>query len=266
MKLILSRKGFDSGYGGMPSPILPDGTLLSMPIPTDDVVEYKNLTYNGQSYLDILKQLKPKFDKTTCHLDPDIRKGCIERTKDWIAAFGQADAALSHLNNQDVKVGDIFLFFGWFKQTEYDKNGKLRFVKNAPDLHIIYGYLQVGKVLYNWSDIKEMYWHPHADLRRKDDSLNAIYVASDKFIDTNLTGYGTFDYSKKLVLTKEGDSHRTHWLLPKCLEHKKITYHSGNSYKEGYFKSACRGQEFVVECDEDIFDWIKNIILTYSGH
>jgi len=39
MKVILSRKGFDSGTGGYPSPILPDGTLLSLPIPdaTSDI-------------------------------------------------------------------------------------------------------------------------------------------------------------------------------------------------------------------------------------
>ena len=29
MKIILSRKGFDSGSGGVPSPIFPDGQLLS---------------------------------------------------------------------------------------------------------------------------------------------------------------------------------------------------------------------------------------------
>ncbi|MHA1435339.1 MAG: hypothetical protein ACTSO7_15970 [Candidatus Heimdallarchaeota archaeon] len=34
MKVILSRKGFDSANGGYPSPILPDGTLLSIPIPS----------------------------------------------------------------------------------------------------------------------------------------------------------------------------------------------------------------------------------------
>jgi Nucleotide modification associated domain 3 len=33
MKLILSRKGFDSSHGGGPSPIRPDGRLLSFPIP-----------------------------------------------------------------------------------------------------------------------------------------------------------------------------------------------------------------------------------------
>ena len=33
MKVILSRKGMDSESGVMASPILPDGTLLSLPIP-----------------------------------------------------------------------------------------------------------------------------------------------------------------------------------------------------------------------------------------
>jgi len=33
MKIILIRKGFDTRYGQRPSLILPDGTLLSFPIP-----------------------------------------------------------------------------------------------------------------------------------------------------------------------------------------------------------------------------------------
>ena len=34
MRLILSRKGFDSANGGCPSPIFPDGSMLSLPIPS----------------------------------------------------------------------------------------------------------------------------------------------------------------------------------------------------------------------------------------
>lgn len=261
MKLILSRKGFDSGYGGMPSPILPDGTLLSMPIPSDDEMEYKSLTYNGQNYLDILRQLKSDFDKTNCHLDPDIRKGCFDRDDSWIAAFGQSDSALSHLNNQGIKAGDVFLFFGWFRQTEFDSNGNLRFIKNAPNLHVIYGYLQVGKILSDWKEIKDIYWHPHADLRKRDKLLNAIYIAANKFMDTNFEGYGTFKYSEKYVLTKQGEEKRTHWALPSCLAHKKMTYHSEKNYVDGYFRSACRGQEFVVDCDDEIKNWVISLVL-----
>ena len=58
MKVILSRKGFDSRYGSQPSPILPDGTLLSLPIPAkDELIKFSDLTYEGNSFLDIIKSL-----------------------------------------------------------------------------------------------------------------------------------------------------------------------------------------------------------------
>ena len=60
MKVILSRKGFDSSCGGQVSPILPDGTLLSMPIPSDDTLKYSELSWGGMPYFDIIKQLKPR--------------------------------------------------------------------------------------------------------------------------------------------------------------------------------------------------------------
>ena len=71
MKIILSRKGFDDSNGGCASPILPDGTMLSMPIPSvEDDILYDQLQYNGINYADILKQINPKnYSYTTCHLD-----------------------------------------------------------------------------------------------------------------------------------------------------------------------------------------------------
>ena len=54
MKIILSRKGFDSSNGGCPSPILPDGTLLSMPIPSNDRDTYETLSCRGVNYADLL--------------------------------------------------------------------------------------------------------------------------------------------------------------------------------------------------------------------
>ena len=54
MKVVFSRKGFDSQYGGMPSPILSDGTLLSLPIPSkEDNTKYAGLTWNGKSYYEL---------------------------------------------------------------------------------------------------------------------------------------------------------------------------------------------------------------------
>ena len=84
MRVILSRKGFDSQYGGMPSPILPDGTLLSLPIPskTDMETKYRDLYYGNSSYYDIIHTLSPNNkikEEYNCHLDPDIRGAIKDR-------------------------------------------------------------------------------------------------------------------------------------------------------------------------------------------
>ena len=64
-------------------------------------------------------------------------------------------------------------------------------------------------------------------------------------------GCGTFKYSEKIVLTKEGQT-RSRWLLPECFRNYKISYHSENSWKDDYFQSAAKGQEFVVDGDENL--------------
>ncbi len=51
MKIILSRKGFDSSFGEYSSPIFPDGSLISLPIPA-----HKNVSgydYNNKRYIPI---------------------------------------------------------------------------------------------------------------------------------------------------------------------------------------------------------------------
>jgi hypothetical protein len=48
MKIILSRKGFDSSSGGVPSPIFSDGDMLSLPIPDRaSTVKYDEIAGNS---------------------------------------------------------------------------------------------------------------------------------------------------------------------------------------------------------------------------
>ncbi|MGE4287203.1 MAG: hypothetical protein AB7E36_00835, partial [Salinivirgaceae bacterium] len=141
MKIILSRKGFDSSYGGQASPILPDGTLLSLPIPYNNIqpTRFTDILYKGQSYFEIIRQLKDNKqinEQTFCHLDPDIRKDTVKRDSGWNGLFGQSGGAQTHLENKGIGENALFLFFGWFKKTE-EKYGKLKYVRNAPDLHVI---------------------------------------------------------------------------------------------------------------------------------
>lgn len=265
MKVILSRKGFDSSYGGQPSPILPDGTLLSLPIPSkDDETKYTDLIYQNKSYYDIIKELKPNSKiklEHTCHLDPDIRHDSIERSTDWKGLFGQIGSAQGHLKNENIQIGDIFIFFGWFKETEIVSN-YIRYKFNSPDLHVIFGYLQIGNIFYSFEQLPDTAkYHPHAR-KFSYNKNNCIYEASDTLsFDENIPGFGCLRFKDSLILTKPGEN-RSHWNLPEFFrsDKVKITYHSNESYKTDYFQSAQKGQEFVIENNDKVIDWVKNII------
>ena len=57
MKIILSRKGFDSKNGGFPSPVLPDGKMMSLPIPIEGDWSYNDLTAPGmKNYAEIMEE------------------------------------------------------------------------------------------------------------------------------------------------------------------------------------------------------------------
>ncbi|MCK4798145.1 MAG: hypothetical protein KAT05_12235 [Spirochaetes bacterium] len=262
MKVILSRKGFDSTYGGQPSPILPDGTLLSLPIPSkNDNCRFSDLIYQDKSYYEIIKEIKPNTkikNSYTCHLDPDLRHDVIGRESNWKGLFGQMGSAQGHLKNENIQEGDLFLFFGWFKEAEITNQG-LRYIKNAPDVHIIFAYMQIGRIYSSYKELP-LYakYHPHSN--KFSIKNNCIYEASENLsINNSMTGAGCLNYNKRLVLTKEGET-KSRWDLPDFFKEVRISYHSDKSFKKHYFDSAKKGQEFVIESNKKIIDWIKNII------
>ncbi len=273
MKIILSRKGFDSTFGCQPSPIMPNGNLLSLPIPySNDCNKYSDLSYEGHTYFDIIRQLNPYTkikDNDTCHLDPDIRRDVKNREDGWKPAFGQHGAAQSHLIKNGVKEGDIFLFFGWFKFTQWNE-GKLQYIKssNYPNgFHAIYGYLEIKEMISPKNDNKKMPdWltkHPHADYGKKYKSNNMIYVS-----DTDIAGYLKFD--TKLILTKSGQPNRATWVLPEFFHPKsgvELSYNKILSlWKRGLENNTIletkRGQEFVFLKDPkgDVEKWALGLI------
>lgn len=263
MKIILSRKGFDSSSGGQPNPIMPDGTLLSLPIPDEQGnVSLYSIRWNGMSYFDIISSLNSKFNSGSndmCHLDPDLREGVKYRLPGWKPAFGQAGSALSHLRKNSVGVGDLFLFFGWFKKTEL-VNGTLKYVKGAPEQHIIYGYMQVGEIIKSFDNVPN--WlkeHPHISDGNNRGDNNAIFLPTEilSFLP-NKKGCGLLSFRDNRVLTKDGMS-RGCWALPDCFKNVNITYHP-HPWIDDYFKSAGRGQEFVMEATPEILEWVKQII------
>lgn len=267
MKFILSRKGFDGSNGGIPSPIMPDGTLLSIPIPSYDPNTYDELMYDDFTYKKILRDLGYK-GMNSCHVDPDIRENVrIQEVKHWKPAFGQIDAAQGYLRNTAVEIGDIFLFFGRFRRIkfdngiyQYDKKSKTDFYQGNI-LHVIFGYMQVGEILHSSEQIQKYYWHPHARKERIENPNNALYLPSKNLsLLPEMKGYGVLNYSKKRVLTKY-ESTTADWqgkafLLPQQIigSQRKNSSKTGGLYYQGIW------QELVFDASEDAVIWIKDII------
>ena len=254
MKFILSRKGFDSRCGGHPSPVLPDGTLLSLPIPE---VNAQMLAQESGCHYCQLNLSNFPVNGCTCHLDPDIRPQLHKSLPpNWSAAFGQSGSSAKHLLNKDVKVGDLFLFFGLFQHWSsqrgfYDK-----------PFHAVWGYMQIAEITDLQKDHEScrfFSWHPHTKPTLNDKSSqhvpNLLFKAEKHLsFAPELPGYGVFKYAPELQLTKQGERQVTHWdykHLPWVDRHKThdphMSYHMENNLHPDYFQAVCRGQEFVID-------------------
>lgn len=278
MKIIFSRKGFDSGSGGVASPILPDGRLISLPIPAEeDPHSYKSVSINGVAIGPLVEDLtNGKIEQSRqCHLDPDLDAGSFIRHSDWRPAFGQIDAAQSHLALNKVSVGDLFLFFGWFRAVEQQR-GRWRYIRDAPDLHVVYGWMKIGKILHladriNLATQLEPYQeHPH--LHGRDRPSNTLYVASDmmQLHDQIFDGGGLFRHiSDSRILTKREQRQRSIWQVPSWLHPKhgsRLSYHE-NQERWTLTKDICvlesvaRGQEFVLSLRNSCFadTWLHEL-------
>lgn len=77
LKIIFSRKGFDSQYGGVASPILPDGGITSFPIPSRLGRPVTQLWFRGKPLTDLLNDLVTGVE--TVQLDPDLHDDSVVR-------------------------------------------------------------------------------------------------------------------------------------------------------------------------------------------
>jgi hypothetical protein len=283
MKIILSRKGMDSSFGLVPSPVLPDGRLFWLPIPESSaskrLVKYSDIDYSGINMGDVIHSLSSGkiCAEATSHLDPDLNFNCRDRAPGWRPIFGQTGVAEKHLRNRGVEIGDIFLFFGWFRQAVW-VNGRLHYEKSAPDMHVIYGWLQVGDIL----DVEDLRgipsWatdHPHLHGPRYN-ALDVVYVASDKINifgeETVIPGGGVFEkIDERLILTEYGKN-RSMWKLPNWFfpkdnkqalsYHEKLSRWSVLPDGSASLQVASRGQEFVLDTEyyPEAEAWVHNII------
>lgn len=282
MRLILSRKGFDSSAGGCPSPILPDGSLCVLPIPdAGSRIRYDDVTVGGRRLGKIARDLSAARVRggSGAHLDPDLMIEAYPREQGWSPVLGQTGSAQGHLRNQGVAEGDLFLFFGVFRRAELWRR-RWRFVPGSRPFHALWGWLHIGEV----ATIDELspgalpwaQYHPH--FHGHPDPGNTLYIASDEFRapdqSTMVPGAGLFtELDDTLVLTDPEGRLPTQWRLPAGFfpgpDKPPLSYHT----KPGrwrldapwcYLQCAARGQEFVLDLTAypDLNSWLSGLLRT----
>jgi len=272
MRVIFSRKGFDSSAGGCPSPII-DGQPISLPIPvrtTPSPVRYVDLIGDYGSLVEDLTKGKIERHRH-CHVDPDLNPSVLPRLRGWRGALGQVGAAQSHLSNEGVSVGDLFLFWGLFRHAEQ----KNRWTFYGAPEHRLFGWLQVGEILQLGEDgsfaAKRYAWlrdHPH--VRHGWSRQNALYVAAEQLRINGagfaVPGWGVF--RQGLKLTADG-ANPSVWSMPDWLNPIRggvgMTYHGDHSWSpDGTMTCASRGQEFVADIARrtDALLWLNRLFET----
>ena len=280
MKYVFSRKGFDSSAGGYPSLIFPDGSLFSIPIPsTKDKYLYRDLAFKHEkdSIQRILNELTDRNiycgnrwrrcdyedNEQYCHYDPMPISGSHFKG----LAIGQANAAEGHLRKQGISEGDVFLFYGWFREIE-KHDDRWRYVRGAQDLHLIWSYLVVGatvgldtieqqdRALNNYPDLIN---HPHVG-GHKSGKKNRVYLSSE---------HKYFGFQRERCLTDlENYRGRATWRLPACFHQPDAFTYLNNFTLDGDHTIVSYrgyGQEFVLDLDKVKSESEKHMIDEYIG-
>jgi hypothetical protein len=227
MRVVFSRKGFDSSAGKAPSPII-EGEPISLPIPTGRRSE---TTYGLAGFGRIVEETtKGRIGAgDLCHEDPVFSNGR------W--AFGQTGRAQTHLETDGVGVGDVFLFFGLFASRD-----------GGDRHHRIFGYMQVDEVRRlgsrpSKSDNPKGFSRRHPHTIGEWEENNTLYLGS---------GARERTAHPILRLTKPGATVSI-WAVPEWLKAAGLTYH-GNPARwtdETELYAAARGQEFVSNIGDD---------------
>ena len=245
MKVIFSRKGFDSSNGRVPSPFV-NGRPCSLPILNKDRSgeTYSGTTYENLGLGDLVeKQTKGRISRHRwCHADPAFHEGRC--------ALGQTSAAQGHLRRQKVGPGSLFLFFGLFANPDTGRRE-----------HWLFGYMRVETVRClgerpNREDSPSWLPYCHPNTVGFWHKNNTMYVGEGRSAG--------FCHPDLRLTAPEGST--SLWKVPVWLHrHRRLSYHGNPDlwHEDCTLQTVGRGQEFVcdiTDAGQAAHDWLDAIV------
>ena len=216
----------------------------SLPIPASGGLSRTSYGYLGLGELAHAASRGKVGADDLCHHDPMF-------LDDGRAILGQCGAAQTHLERQGVGVGDVFVFFGLFRE-QGDKAH-----------HRVFAYLQVEEVLpltgaapARLAELEQL-GVPHAI---------GLHAAND----TVYLGKGrTASFASDALRLTVPEGPPSLWRVPGWLRETGLSYHDrADRWRDGNrLQSVARGQEFVADIGEreDAWRWLAGIIAEIEG-
>lgn len=242
MRIIFSRKGFDSAAGGGASPIV-DGRPVSLPIPAGKAsrTTYGDLGLGAHAAKASRGSLG---DGDLCHHDPMF-------TGEGTCLFGQVGAAQTHLANQGVGPGDVFLFFGLFREED-----------SGEPHHRIFGWMEVERMVHlaecAETEREELAAHAHPHALEMHGGNDCIYVGPG----------GTAPRASETLRLTVPEGPPSLWQRPEWLKKGGLSYHDREDrwLRGGRLRSVARGQEFVADIGrrQEPRRWLDRILAELS--
>ena len=158
------------------------------------------------------------------------------------------------------------MFFGNFHKVQCI-DGTYRYIKKTGDfysdndLQVIWGYMQVGKIIKDSEEQRKYHWHPHSAEWYTSKASNTMFLATDTLsFDENMPGAGLLSFREDRVLTAINCNKAT-WTKCSIYDADSIVGNRKNSSKnpDGIYYAGI-WQELGLKEKPECEEWARAII------
>jgi len=250
-RVFLIRVGIDSSYGGLVSPIFPDGDFIFTPIPDGDndlpnkvnpkMSKYRELEYNGIPITDYLPKDRLSFNNhfisdpanINAHEDPEFKTN----------TYGELKQKRIYNTLKTFEPGDYVLFYSAFypceskkfKYCDYSLNDLQR-IQRGKKTYYLFAYLELKYPLIDRSNVVLF----EDEVRDNQHFRRGDFEAGDtSFILKGTEDSGILPKVKRIDKGRKGSNYQ--------MTREFAQFKVSNSDKRGLNRSYCQLHDSVIE-------------------
>jgi hypothetical protein len=170
------------------------------------------------------------------------------------------------LANRGVGRGDLFVFYGTFRNTELV--GRRLEYRGKP-FHAVFGYMSIGDIIRVNASTKMPWCAEHPHLVNRNRKNNTLYISADWFRTAQemMPGADVLPFDERRVLSSSTDRVSL-WRLPRFfhpdVSGKTMSNHLAKDWDltddAAFLQTKSPGQEYVVEATDSMVTWVRRLL------